>query len=46
LLNENILVTGNTVIDALLAGVEKVKTIDNEQIEMLESLVITEKDLI
>ena len=51
LLNENIaadgiLVTGNTVIDALLYAVEKVKSIDNKQIEMLKNLVKTDKDLI
>ena len=51
LLNENIaedgiLVTGNTVIDALLYGVEKVKSIDNKQINMLKKLVNSDKDLI
>ena len=51
LLNENIaedgiLVTGNTVIDALLYAVEKVKSIDNKQIEILKNLVKTDKDLI
>jgi UDP-N-acetylglucosamine 2-epimerase (non-hydrolysing) len=51
LLNENIaeeevLVTGNTVIDALLFGVKKVKSIDNKQIEMLKNLIKTDKDLI
>jgi UDP-N-acetylglucosamine 2-epimerase (non-hydrolysing) len=51
LLNENIaaeevLVTGNTVIDALFYGVEKVKNIDNEQINMLKDLVNPDKDLI
>jgi len=51
LLNENIsedsvLVTGNTVIDALFDGVEKVKYIDNEQISMLNKLVNPDKDLI
>ena len=50
-MNENIaedgvLVTGNTVIDALLYGVEKVKSLDNKQIEMLKNLVKTDKDLI
>ena len=51
LLNENvaadgILVTGNTVIDALLYGVQKVKSIDNKQIEILKNLVKIDKDLI
>jgi UDP-N-acetylglucosamine 2-epimerase (non-hydrolysing) len=51
LLNENIsdkgvIVTGNTVIDALLDGVDKVKSIDNEQINMLKNLVDSDKDLI
>tara|TARA_E500000331_G_scaffold353101_1_gene403087 strand:+ start:470 stop:1582 length:1113 start_codon:yes stop_codon:yes gene_type:complete len=51
LINENvdedsILVTGNTVIDALLFGVEKVKYIDNEQINMLKEIVNSDKDFI
>ena len=51
LLNENIpedriLVTGNTVIDALFDGVERVKSIDNEQINMLKKLLDSKKDLI
>lgn len=51
LLDENIneasiLVTGNTVIDALLDGVQKVKSIDNEQINMLKAIVNSDKDLI
>ena len=51
LLNENIdegsiLVTGNTVIDALLDGVNRVKSIDNKQIKMLEGLIKPNKDLI
>lgn len=51
LLNENIvedgiLVTGNTVIDALLDGVEKVKNIDNKQINTLKNLIKVDKDLI
>ena len=45
-LEDGILVTGNTVIDALLDGVEKVKSIDNEQINMLKDLVNPDKDLI
>lgn len=51
LINENIvsssiLVTGNTVIDALLYGVRKVKSIDNNQIDTLKSLVKADKDII
>jgi UDP-N-acetylglucosamine 2-epimerase (non-hydrolysing) len=51
LLDENIsedriIVTGNTVIDALLDGIEKVKSIDNEQINMLKKVVNPAKDLI
>ena len=46
ILEDGILVTGNTVIDALLDGVEKVKLIDNEQINMLKGLVNPDKDLI
>ena len=45
-LEDGILVTGNTVIDALLDGVEKVKSIDNEQINMLKDLVNPDKDVI
>ena len=41
-----ILVTGNTVIDALLDGVEKVKDIHSKQINMLKDLVNPNKDLI
>jgi len=43
---DGILVTGNTVIDALLDGVEKVKSIDNEKINMLKGLVNPDKDII
>ncbi len=43
---DSILVTGNTVIDALLDGVEKVNSIDNEQIFMLKKIVKPDKDLI
>ncbi len=51
LLNENIAedgiqITGNTVIDALLDGVEKVKDIQSKQINMLKDLVNPDKDLI
>jgi len=37
--SEEVLVRGNTVIDALLYGVEKVKSIDNKQIKMLKNLI-------
>ena len=43
---DGILVTGNTVIDALLDGVEKVQSIDNKQINTLKKLVKKNKDLI
>ena len=43
---DSILVTGNTVIDALLDGVEKVKSIDNDQINMLKEIVNYNKDFI
>jgi UDP-N-acetylglucosamine 2-epimerase (non-hydrolysing) len=36
---ENIFVTGNTVIDALLYSAEKVKTYEDEEIKMLKSYV-------
>tara|TARA_B100000927_G_scaffold108089_1_gene87387 strand:+ start:6870 stop:7997 length:1128 start_codon:yes stop_codon:yes gene_type:complete len=51
LLNENInqsniLVTGNTVIDALLDGVERIKNIENDTINMLKNIIDDKKDLI
>lgn len=51
LLNENIndkdiLVTGNTVIDALLESSKKVESIDNEEINKLKDLVDPSKKLI
>lgn len=51
LLQENIdestiVVTGNTVIDALLESSERVKHIQNEEIEKLKNMVSQEKELI
>tara|TARA_B110000467_G_scaffold55832_1_gene51177 strand:+ start:2033 stop:3160 length:1128 start_codon:yes stop_codon:yes gene_type:complete len=43
---ENIVVSGNTVIDALLDGVEKIKNSKNSTIDDLESLIDYTKDLI
>jgi len=43
---ENILVTGNTVIDALLDGVEKVQHLNNSIINHLKSILDPRKDLI
>ncbi len=43
---ESILVTGNTVIDALLYSSDKVASIDNSEIEMLKQLVDTGRKLI
>lgn len=43
---DNILITGNTVIDALLYSSEKVKAIHNDEIEMLKKILNTEKKLI
>lgn len=43
---KNILVTGNTVIDALLESSEKVSTIENEEIELLRNIVDANKKLI
>ena len=43
---ENILVTGNTVIDALLESVVIVDTIDNDEIEYLKSILDANKKLI
>lgn len=45
--NENILVTGNTVIDALLDSTERVSTLsDNNEIDYLKSIVDSSKRLI
>lgn len=51
LLNENItdssvVITGNTVIDALLYSSEKVNTIENTEIEALKKIVDTSKKLL
>ena len=43
---ENILITGNTVIDALLDSSERVKNIENEEIDKLKDLVDPSKKLI
>ncbi len=43
---ESILVTGNTVIDALLYSSDKVASLDNSEIEMLKQLVDTDRKLI
>ncbi|WP_172917226.1 non-hydrolyzing UDP-N-acetylglucosamine 2-epimerase [Capnocytophaga canis] len=43
---ENILVTGNTVIDALIQSVEIVEHFEDDEIVRLKSLVITSKKLI
>lgn len=43
---ESILVTGNTVIDALLDSSERVATIQNEEIEHLKSIVESDKKLV
>ncbi|MDG6462745.1 non-hydrolyzing UDP-N-acetylglucosamine 2-epimerase [Glaesserella parasuis] len=43
---KTILVTGNTVIDALMFSAEKVKNIHNPEIEMLKNIVEKDKKLI
>src|SRR5690606_15737731 len=43
---ENILITGNTVIDALLDSSERVKNLKNEEIDKLKDLVDPSKKLI
>lgn len=43
---ESILVTGNTVIDALLESVERVEHIEDKEIEELKKIVDTSKKLI
>ncbi|QCW98784.1 UDP-N-acetylglucosamine 2-epimerase (non-hydrolyzing) [Aggregatimonas sangjinii] len=45
-LAKTILITGNTVIDALLESVDKVDTLENEEIENLKSQIDTTKRLI
>lgn len=44
--DENILVTGNTVIDALLDSSNRVQKIENDEIEYLKGVVDAEKRLI
>lgn len=46
ILAKTILITGNTVIDALLESVAKVDTLENEEIENLKSQIDTTKRLI
>lgn len=51
LLNENIqksniIVTGNTVIDALIDGVDRIKNIENDTINILKKIIDDKKDLI
>ena len=43
---DNIIVTGNTVIDALLDGVKKVNNIEFDDINMLKSIINQSKDLV
>lgn len=44
--NQDILITGNTVIDALLESSSRVQEIQNEEIEYLKTIVETSKRLI
>jgi len=46
ILDNQILVTGNTVIDALFFAVKKVKSINNEQINYLKKIIKKNKDII
>ena len=43
---ENIVVTGNTVIDALLESVERVNAIDDPEIEQLKTIIDPQRDTI
>lgn len=43
---KNILVTGNTVIDALLDSSKRVNSIENKEIELLKTIVDSDKKLI
>ncbi len=45
-IEENILITGNTVIDALLYSSEKVEEIQNDEVEALKKILDTDKKLI
>src|SRR5690606_16410073 len=44
--DKNILITGNTVIDALFDSSERVKDVDNPEIELLKGIVERNKRLI
>ncbi len=44
--NDNILVTGNTVIDALIDSVEKVQSLENEEINSLKSKLNLQEKII
>ncbi|WP_267739759.1 non-hydrolyzing UDP-N-acetylglucosamine 2-epimerase [Myroides injenensis] len=44
--SDNILITGNTVIDALLESVEKIKDFQNDEIDYLKKIVDSNKKLI
>jgi UDP-N-acetylglucosamine 2-epimerase (non-hydrolysing) len=43
---ENIVITGNTVIDALLDSIQKVDSVEDEEIESLKGIVDESKELI
>lgn len=43
---EDVLVTGNTVIDALLDSLERINSIDNQEIELLKTVIVLSKRLI
>lgn len=43
---KNISITGNTVIDALFFGIDKLKTYKNQEIDQLENLLIKDHKLI
>ncbi|MGG7035406.1 MAG: non-hydrolyzing UDP-N-acetylglucosamine 2-epimerase [Flavobacterium sp.] len=44
--SETVVITGNTVIDALLGSSERVQSIQNDEIELLKTIVDTDKKLI
>lgn len=46
ILDNQILVTGNTVIDALFFAVKKIKSINNEQINYLKKIIQKNKDIV
>jgi UDP-N-acetylglucosamine 2-epimerase (non-hydrolysing) len=45
-LEQNILVTGNTVIDALIDGVKRIDNIESEEINKLKEIILSDRKII